>query len=261
VQHSFSDWHNAPLKFTQPKAARKTKDIAYNDEWCGSIFSEQIDVWNFTHLPVLQSQVSRSGSFTPGAFCAYLTELKEKFSFSKPMLAFKENPICSWRSNYIWLCHHRKIGSRKIFAWGPTGRPVAQQYSKRKAQEGEHCRLLVNLCSEEIVRTSNSVCSEYLDLLRIYKCCVKVPSLLWSNHIKTALPSDWSAFDRLQLQLSSNQIWNYLRKECRLRALIRKRTCFKNSPNDWLQLQFANNDAFSSDPAKFLSFTCIRVRL
>ena len=65
-----------------------------------NLFSQQFEVGNFTHFPVLQSQVSRSGpvSFTPGPYCAYLTELKEEFSscfadtkILEPVLAFTEN--------------------------------------------------------------------------------------------------------------------------------------------------------------------------
>jgi len=67
-----------------------------------NLFSQQLEIGNFTHFPVLQSQVSRSGpfSFTPGPYCAYLTELKEEFSsrfvdikILEPVLAFTENPF------------------------------------------------------------------------------------------------------------------------------------------------------------------------
>ena len=65
-----------------------------------NLFSQQLELGNFTHFPVLQSQVARSGSFTPGPCCAYLTELKEGFSsrvadieILEPVLAFTENPF------------------------------------------------------------------------------------------------------------------------------------------------------------------------
>jgi len=67
-----------------------------------NLFLQQLEVGNFTHFPVLQSQVSRSGpfSFTPGPYCAYLTELKEEFSsrfadtkILEPVLVFTENPF------------------------------------------------------------------------------------------------------------------------------------------------------------------------
>jgi len=86
---------------------------------------------------------------------------------------FHRESICLWRSSYIRLCHHHKIWSRKSFVWGPTDRPATQQYSQRKTQGGEHCCLLVNLCCEEIVRGITCVCSENLDLLRIYICVWK----------------------------------------------------------------------------------------
>jgi len=67
-----------------------------------NLFSQQLEVGNFTHFPVLQSQVSRSGSFSfnPGHYCAYLTQVKEEFSscfvdikILQPVLAFTENPF------------------------------------------------------------------------------------------------------------------------------------------------------------------------
>ena len=111
-------------------------------------------------------------------------------------VGFHRESICLWRSSHIRLCHHHKIWSRKSLIWGPTDRPAAQQYSQRKTQ-GEHCCLLVNLCSEEIVRGINYVCSENLDLLRIYICVWKFLLYRGSNQIKPAFSSNWSAFDRL----------------------------------------------------------------
>ena len=67
-----------------------------------NLFSQQLEVGNFTRVPVLQSQVSRSGpfSFKVGPYCAYLTELKEEFSWRfadikilEPVLSFTENPF------------------------------------------------------------------------------------------------------------------------------------------------------------------------
>ena len=110
---------------------------------------------------------------------------------------FHRESICWWHWSYIRLCQHHKIWSRKSFVCGPTDRPAAQQYSQRKTQGGEHCCLLVNLCSKEIVRGISYVCSENLDLLRIYICVWKFLLYHRSNQIKAAFLSNWSAFDRL----------------------------------------------------------------
>ena len=110
---------------------------------------------------------------------------------------FHRESICWWRWSYIRLCQHHKIRSRKSFVWGPTDRPAAQQYSQRKTQGGEHCCLLVNLCSEEIVRGISYVCSENLDLLRIYIGVWKFLLYYGSNQMKAAFSSNRSAHDRL----------------------------------------------------------------
>ena len=98
--------HYAPPEFTQAKAARKAKDSTNNDEWCGSIsikpnlFSQQLEIGNFAHFPVLQFEVSRSGSFsfTPGPYCAYLTqEFSSRFGdikILKRVLDFTEKKLC-----------------------------------------------------------------------------------------------------------------------------------------------------------------------
>jgi len=167
VQHSFSDWHNTPLEFTQPKATRKAKDSTNNDEWCGSISIKTEPVFATAWDRELHTL---SRSTVPSV------SIRSIFIHARPLLrlsdwikrgvfvalcrhqdfgtraGFHRESICLWRSSYIGLCHHHKIWSRKSFVWGPTDRPAAKQYSQRKTQRGEHCCLLVNLCSEEIAR-------------------------------------------------------------------------------------------------------------
>jgi len=133
-----------------------------------------------SHLSVTQSQVSRLGSFYSPQRAVTAPRLSHgiergvfvavcKLQVFRTHAGFHKESICLWHSSYTQLYPQHKILKLQSFVWGPADRSAAE-YSQRKAK-GEYCRLLVNLCSEEIVHSINSMWSENLDLLRNYILC------------------------------------------------------------------------------------------
>lgn len=137
------------------------------------LITQQLDVRNFTHFAVLPSQVSRSASFSSilAPNCAYLTDLKEEFSsrfadikFLETMLAFTENLfVCDVQVTSGCVTTITFEVEQTFF----EEQLIDLQHNNilKERRRGDHCRLLVDVCSEEIVRSINSVFSENLDLL------------------------------------------------------------------------------------------------